>query len=416
MIRQNRLFSCIYISGTGLAIAMTMTMFIILYVKFAPIYPEYNRSRTLVLNNITQQPHDTTSTDMWASYPSYRLVEMIRKLPHAESVSGISMSWGDRDCEASTEYHTADVTMISTDSEYWKVFDFEFVAGKPFTEADVVSSAKTAVVSHSFAKTFFGSDSDALDRTFDFAGDRYRIAGIVRDVPASMSAATAADVWIPHSNSENYERNLLGAYNIVMTVKTPEDADVLKAEVDEMLHKYSLQDKNYRFSTYGPTVYWKNELRDYGTDEWERIRNYVYILVALLFIPALNLSGMISSKMNKRLPELGIRKTYGATNRQLLNQVLWENLLLTLIGGIVGVVLSYLLVMASNDWIINLLNSGYNEKPVLLSGEISPEMMLNWWIFGLIMVACFILNIISAIIPAVMSLRHGIINSLNSKQ
>ena len=43
--RQNRLFSSIYVVGTGLSIALTMTLFIIFYVKTAPIYPEYNRDR-----------------------------------------------------------------------------------------------------------------------------------------------------------------------------------------------------------------------------------------------------------------------------------------------------------------------------------------------------------------------------------
>ena len=59
---------------------------------------------------------------------------------------------------------------------------------------------------------------------------------------------------------------------------------------------------------------------------------YIYIILAFLFIPALNLSGMISSRMNSRLAELGVRKAYGATNAQILWQLLWENLFLTFLG------------------------------------------------------------------------------------
>ena len=56
-MRQNKLFSSIYITGTGLSIAFTMVLFIIYYVKFAPVYPEYNRNRTLVIDmmNITMK-------------------------------------------------------------------------------------------------------------------------------------------------------------------------------------------------------------------------------------------------------------------------------------------------------------------------------------------------------------------------
>ena len=47
MIREERLFSGIYIVGTELAIAFTMVMAVVYYIKLAPIYPERNRARTV---------------------------------------------------------------------------------------------------------------------------------------------------------------------------------------------------------------------------------------------------------------------------------------------------------------------------------------------------------------------------------
>ena len=44
LIRQNKLFSSLYVLGTGLAIAMTMIIAIVYYIKIAPIYPEVNLS------------------------------------------------------------------------------------------------------------------------------------------------------------------------------------------------------------------------------------------------------------------------------------------------------------------------------------------------------------------------------------
>ena len=49
-MRQNKLFTSIYVAGTALAIATTMIMAIVYYVKIAPIYPEVNRNRTLFMN------------------------------------------------------------------------------------------------------------------------------------------------------------------------------------------------------------------------------------------------------------------------------------------------------------------------------------------------------------------------------
>ena len=58
LIKQHRLFTGIYVVGTGLSIALVMTMFIIFYVKFAPIYPEYNRNRMIVLKMMKSYPKD----------------------------------------------------------------------------------------------------------------------------------------------------------------------------------------------------------------------------------------------------------------------------------------------------------------------------------------------------------------------
>ena len=46
LMRQNRLFSTLYITGTGLAIAMTVIVAVVYYVKLAPVYPEENRGKT----------------------------------------------------------------------------------------------------------------------------------------------------------------------------------------------------------------------------------------------------------------------------------------------------------------------------------------------------------------------------------
>ena len=72
--RQNRLFSSIYVVGTGLSIALTMTLFIIFYVKTAPIYPEYNRDRTLVVRYVKSYPPDKpenwrTACRTWTMWP-----------------------------------------------------------------------------------------------------------------------------------------------------------------------------------------------------------------------------------------------------------------------------------------------------------------------------------------------------------
>ena len=56
LIREERLFSGIYIVGTALAIAFTMVMAVVYYIKLAPIYPEANRARTVYFKDCASKP------------------------------------------------------------------------------------------------------------------------------------------------------------------------------------------------------------------------------------------------------------------------------------------------------------------------------------------------------------------------
>lgn len=62
-------------------------------------------------------------------------------------------------------------------------------------------------------------------------------------------------------------------------------------------------------------------------------------------MPAVNLTGFSLSRMRKRMSEIGIRKAFGAKRHVILFQVLYENMLTSLIGGLLGLILSYPMVL-----------------------------------------------------------------------
>ena len=139
-------------------------------------------------------------------------------------------------------------------------------------------------------------------------------------------------------------------------------------------------------------------------------KNYFYVFLALLFIPALNLSGMISSRMKSRLSEIGVRKAYGATSARILWQVLWENLFLTFLGALIGLVLSYLLSDLFIKEIIAMHQGWIDEC------EYSAALLYSPRVFVTTLLLCFVLNIVSALLPAVIALRKNIVHSLYNKR
>lgn len=135
LIKQNKLFTSIYVVGTGLSIALTMTMFIIFYVKFAPIYPEYNRDRMLTIKAMKCYPK--TNKESWncnggASY--YLVDKMLKDLPHLEAIgAGTQDFMGNNTIALPDKKEVMEVNPYYADSGFWSVFSFRFLTGKPFT-------------------------------------------------------------------------------------------------------------------------------------------------------------------------------------------------------------------------------------------------------------------------------------------
>ena len=418
LIKQHRLFTGIYVVGTGLSIALTMTMFIIFYVKFAAIYPEYNRDRMIVLKMMKSYPKDNDKS--WnCSNVNYDVVKMLQNLPHLDAIGAASRNYRENYVEVPDNNEPVGIAPLYTDAGFWQVFTFRFLYGKPFTQADVDAKRREVVVPVSLARRLFATD-DVVGRRFKMDAQEYRICGVVEDVSAA-TPSSVGDLWMPITLnswivSDNTGR-LVGNTEIYMTAPIAADKEALKEEVREVFRKYNLAAPKYMNDLMDqPDDYWISTFRVNSCgapDLASELRVYLYMLLALLFIPAMNLSGMMSSRMDERLSELGVRKTYGATNGSLIGQVLWENLLLTCIGGLLGLLISYLIVLTASDWIITIFDSYTDvEKTPFLSFEMLFNPMVFCTAFGL----CVLLNLISALIPAVWALRRNIIQSLNSKR
>ena len=425
-MRQNKLFTSIYVAGTGLSIAFTMVLFIIYYVKFAPVYPEYNRDRMLVINKSAVAKEGAEKWNNCNGGVSSKIAELVKDLPHLDQVAMSLMAppvFGNTLLLPQSN-EQLEVTQGLVDAGFWQVFTFRFLSGKPFDEEAVEASLPVAVLSENLAKRIFAS-TDVIDKSFKLDGKEVKVIGVVADV-SGTTPATAADLYLPlyygdignmlRPNQNN--RGSLGDVCIYMTATSEDDVETLRSEVIDVLNRYDQEDKQWaHFWMDQPDVWWKSTFRDScssAPDIAGIIRSILYMLLALLFIPAMNLCGMISSRMDERMSELGVRKAYGATNVSLISQVLTENLLLTLIGGLVGLALAYFIALTGGDWMYHLFDSFVWGNTVPASFTV--EMLFNPTLFLTVFGLCVLLNLISALVPTILALRHSIIYSIQSKR
>jgi putative ABC transport system permease protein len=141
--------------------------------------------------------------------------------------------------------------------------------------------------------------------------------------------------------------------------------------------------------------------------------HYAGILFVLLFVPALNLCGIVAGRMERRSAEIAVRKTFGARRSTLLNQVVMENLVLTAIGGIIGLVFSWLAIYGLRREILGMFfdNSTLSTAPI-----VEGEMLFAPTLFAGAFAAIVVLNLLAAVMPAWWSLRKPIVESMMEKR
>ena len=416
MLRQHKLFGALYILGTAIPIAMTMIVITFQYIRVGSIYPEEHRDEVWITNR-THSQSTTGPIGLWV------VKEWFYPMKGVQAVTAFGNNGEGKvllpDSKASLQ-----VQSKITDPGFFKVFDFDFLAGKPFTEADLANGNFRAVITASLSRRLFGTEQ-AVGKTFALNQIRFTVAGVVRDVSA-LTPLTHAQVYVPYSCFQKEENvmsrdNLMGPFIVCMRIPSGGGAAV-QAYIEErnrlFQQMHQIKAPNYSY-VHPPCPLWKYNVNNQSMDQDDNVskalRLFGGLVLVFLLVPALNLSGMISSRMEGRLPEMGIYKAFGATRRYLLGQVLGENLVLTLLGGLVGLLLAWSVLVWGRSWIYNFIFPGiylWNGPDVL----VTVEMLFSPWVFLSAFLICVVLNVASALIPAWNSLRSEIVYSLNQKK
>ena len=438
MIREERLFSGIYIVGTALAIAFTMVMAVVYYIKLAPIYPEANRARTVYFEGLCIEADNGGKGQ--TGFSSKAFEEWFLNSPNIEYCSPTLLAAGTG--KTLGKCHTfvvrgkddyVDVVRNEVNADYFKIYEYDFVSGRAFTSKEVDDNEKVCVISDALAERLFGKGVEAVGKTVEVeSGPEVRVVGVFRG-GSQLAPDSYADIIYPLLNGVVMGIPYQGLYSIVATVKDDDHLRALKQELDdvaartqqahpEVLDLFSFggaakkklvltQDMDTH-----PMHVLKTENREGSLSTvtgWQLVKHYAGLLFVLLFVPALNLCGIVAGRMERRSAEMAVRKTFGARRLTLLSQVVAENLVLTTIGGIIGLVLSWLAIYGMRREILGMFfdNSTLSTAPI-----VEGEMLFAPTLFVGAFAAILLLNLLAAVVPAWWSLRKPIVEAMMEKR
>ena len=415
-LRENPVITWVSLLGTALSICMIMVVVITLRARTADCAPEVNRSRTLYVPNMTARPKGATDGGMNSRMSVQTGRECFKALTTPEAVTLYADVEKVRASLPAGEKLTADMRQV--DIDFWRVFQFRFLDGKPFSEADFQSALPRVVIAANVARRLFGQTDGVAGRHLLLNHVDYRVAGVVADV-SMLAADSYAQLWIPYTcgtaEANTWGYNLMGPMHAAILARSTADFPAIREECERLRQRYNDAQPDYGVFYLGqPDTHFTHLYRTWAEtpDTQSVVLRYVAVFLILLIVPAINLSGMTHSRMRRRMAEIGVRKAFGATGGELLRQVFVENLLLTVIAGLLGLGLSYAATFLLNGFLFGTSANAY------MSGEttLTAGQLLSPWIFLAAFFFCLVMNVLSSGVPAWRASRMNIVEAINQKE
>ncbi len=221
-------------------------------------------------------------------------------------------------------------TINGTNETVVNVFDRPIARGRYISAADVDTRRRVAVLGSSSARKLFG-DVDPIGRQITIAGVRFRVIGTFVDVGSTFGVDRNAEIHVPVTSAQR----LFGVERIdALAVQAP-TIDSIPAIQKRILDALAEKYPGDKFSAVTQT-------QILGTIG-QILGLLTLVLAAIaaisLLVGGVGVSNIMLVSVRERTREIGLRKALGARQRDILVQFLIEAVLLTSIGGLIGIAL-----------------------------------------------------------------------------
>jgi len=334
VLQRHKFFTFVSLFGISITLMVLIVLSAVYDSTFGSHGPEKNKENLLYIFGGTFK-NDKNNSRMRGSASYYFYDQTLRKMKLPERVSILSLPSsvtcysGDHKITAMRKY---------TDADFWEVFSFDFIKGKPFSFQDVDLANKVVVVDRTTALQYFGT-TECLGKTMKIDGFDFTVRGVIEETSINQTFPFA-NIYQPFTTAgtDYLEKRINGSFVGVIQVKEGTDPDKVKAEYQKTLRDFQFPDPEEwsKVSSYADRyleVFTRNLLRG---EESTQIGLFILILAVLLLLfmsfPALNLVNINITRILERASEIGIRRSFGASVKILLIQFLILNVILGLFG------------------------------------------------------------------------------------
>jgi len=397
VLRRRKFFTFISLFG----ISFTLTILLVLTAFIDKVvgdeYPDKKRDRSLYINRI----EEVGKGNMSSSNPSYYFLNHYAgSLKTAEKMTIFS---GFNGTNTYVNNKKIAVNYKYTDANYWDILEYDFIEGQPFTKQQVDNADRVAVISEDMKNEYFGDAASVIGKYIEADNVKYKVTGVVKNVPVT-TYMLYSDIYLPYTVSKTDYRNkgYLGGYNAILLGKSSADLSKMHDEYEQVIRRVPMESKDFNqiFSHANTYISAYVDTGNEGQSGVVLVLTIISVFVFLfMLLPTLNLVNINITRIMERSSEIGVRKAFGASSKTLVYQFIVENIILTLVGGLIGLVLSVVVI-----YLINSANLIAN-----------LELSVNFMVLFIGLLICLFFGLLSGVYPAWRMSKLNVVTALKQQ-
>jgi putative ABC transport system permease protein len=224
--------------------------------------------------------------------------------------------------------------IMGVNEDFFGLMNKKVIGGELFTKSDVASGAKVAVLGNTTADDLFENPEDSVGKTIRFENLRVKVIGVMEKSGDNEMDKSAIIPYRTTYGSLNPDKSF---WSIYLGVESKDDVAAVKERAkDTLLKRYKVDD--FSVTEQSEILSTVNQIFD--------IINTILIAIGSisLLVGGIGIMNIMYATVTERTKEIGIRRAVGATQKDIMLQFLTESLILSVFGGLLGLVMASLIV------------------------------------------------------------------------
>lgn len=215
------------------------------------------------------------------------------------------------------------------DTSYRDIRSVDLTSGRFFNESDITNRAKVAIVGTYLVREFYAG-MNPVGETIKLNGQQFTIIGVYEESGNSTESSADNKISIPYTTAQRFLKNKnITTYYI--SAATEETVDAAKTATENFIMKKFGSDEGYTVSSIAEMLDTMNEMMGTLTMMLAGIAGIS------LVVGGIGIMNIMTVSVSERTREIGIRKAIGARTTDILLQFLIESMILSAVGGIIGI-------------------------------------------------------------------------------